>query len=173
VVNDATKPSSCSNPINNTRLNRFFVLAGVQLLRRFRPSLGPVLFLTPQLCVKIGECTDLSEAATMQFIRKHTSIPVPKVYCAFRRRGKTYIVMEHISGMPAVACWQRLPEKSRDKLLGQLREMFDEMRRIPAPNGRISNVDRGSLYDCRLPSSRDRFGLLRIPKNSMASYAIG
>jgi aminoglycoside phosphotransferase len=158
VVNEATRSSSCSNPINDTRLNRFLVLAGVKLLRRFRTCWGSVLFLTPQLCVKIGERTDLSEAATMEFVRKHTSIPVPKVYCAFRRRGKTYIVMENISGMPAAASWERLTEKSKNRLLGQLREMIDEMRRIPAPNSRISNVDGGSLFDCRLRSSLDRFG---------------
>ncbi|KAF8851640.1 kinase-like protein [Acephala macrosclerotiorum] len=150
--------NSCSDPINSTRLNRFLVLAGVKLLRRFRPCWGSVLFLTPSLCVKIGKYTDLSEASTMQFIRKNTSIPVPKVYCAFRWRGKAYIAMERITGMPAAASWERLSEQSRTKLLGQLREMIDEMRKIPAANGKISNVDGGSLYDCRLPSSLDRFG---------------
>jgi aminoglycoside phosphotransferase len=158
VVNEATQSSSCSSPINNTRLNRFLVLAGVKLLRRFRTCWGSVLFLTPQLCVKIGERTDLSEAATMEFIRKHTSIPVPKVYCAFRRRGKTYIVMENISGMPAAASWEQLTEKSQNRLLGQLRVMINEMRRIPALTSGISNVNGGSLYDCRLHSSLDRFG---------------
>lgn len=74
VVTEGTKPKpSCSNPINSTRLNRFLVLGAVKLLR-FRPCWGSVLFLTPQLCVKIGECTDLSEAATMQFVRKHTTL---------------------------------------------------------------------------------------------------
>lgn len=154
----ATKSSSCSDPINSTRLNRFFVLAGVKLLRRFRPCWGSVLFLTPNLCVKIGESTDLSEASTMQFIQKNTSIPVPKVYCVFRWRGKTYIAIERISGMPAAACWEQLSEQSRNKLLNQLREMIDEMRKVPTANSKISNVDGGSLYDCRLPSSLERFG---------------
>lgn len=74
--------------------------------------------------------------------------------------------------MPAAASYQRLSEESRNKLLGQLKGLIDEMRRIPAPDGRISNVDGGSLYDCRLPSSLDRFGPFGIPTNSMASYAI-
>lgn len=51
-----------------------------------------------------------------------------------------------------------MSEESRNKLLGQLKGLIDEMRRIPAPDGRISNVDGGSLYDCRLSSSLDRFG---------------
>lgn len=149
--------SSCSEPVNSTRLNRFLVLAGVKFLRPFRPCWGPVLFLTPSLCVKIGELTDLSEASTMQFIRKKTSIPVPKVYCAFRRKGKVYIVMEKISGMPAVASWERRSEQSKGKLLGQLKAIIDEMRKIPPSDGNFSNVDGGSLYDPRLPAL-DRFG---------------
>jgi hypothetical protein len=65
-----------------------------------------------------------------------------------------------------------LSEESRNKLLGQLKGLIDEMRRIPAPDGRISNVDGGSLYDCRLSSRSTDSVLLGIPTNSMASYAI-
>ena len=54
--------------------------------------------------------------------------------------------------------WGRLSEQSRSKLLGQLRKMIDEMRKMPAANGKISNVDGGSLYDCRLPCSLELFG---------------
>jgi aminoglycoside phosphotransferase (APT) family kinase protein len=36
--------------------------------------------------------------------------------------------------------------------------MINEMRRIPAADEKISNVDGGSLWDCRLPSSLERFG---------------
>lgn len=165
VVNEPTRSSSCSDPINNNRLNRFLVLVGVKLLRRFRTSWGLVLFLTPQLCVKISDYTDLSEAASMEFIRKHTSIPVPKVYCAFQRRGKTYIVMETISGAPAVASWEQLTEESKSKLLDQLRGMINEMRRIPAPSSMISNIDGGSLYDCRVHASLERFGPFENTRN--------
>lgn len=158
VANEATESSSCSNSINNTRLNHFLVLAGVKLLRHFRTSWGSVLSLTAQLCVKIGGYTDFSEAATIEFIRKHTSIPVPKVYCAFRRGGKTYIMMESIPVMLAAACWERLTEELKKSLLGQLREMISEMRRIPVPSSRIANVDGCSLWDCRIHSSLYRFG---------------
>ena len=41
---------------------------------------------------------DLSETSAMHFIAQHTSIPVPKVHCAFVRRDSSYIVMEHIDG---------------------------------------------------------------------------
>lgn len=156
--NEVVEPSSCSSPINSTRRNRFLVLAGIKLVSRFRQWYGCVLFLTPKICVKVSHRDNLSEASTIQFIRKHTSIPAPKVYCAFHRKGTTYIVMQRMPGMPAVMNWELLSDESKDKLLGQLREMIHEMRMIPLPSDKISNVDGGSLYDCRLPSSLVRFG---------------
>ena len=98
----------------------------------------------------------------MQFIAKHTSIPVPKVYCAFKRKGLTYIVMERIDGQMVYLEWPTRTEESKAKILAQLREMIDEMRRLPPPkDARIANVDGGSLYDSRLPGklgSLGRFG---------------
>jgi aminoglycoside phosphotransferase (APT) family kinase protein len=66
--------------------------------------------------------------------------------------------MENISGEPVVARWAYLSEQSRDKVLGQLGTIIDEIRRIPKPDGRICNADGGSLWDCRLPTSLDRYG---------------
>ena len=94
----------------------------------------------------------------MRFIAQHTSIPVPKIYCAFNRKGITYIVMQRIRGQMATLAWDTLSEESRGKVLLQLKEMVDEMRAIPAPDERIANVDGGSLWDCRLPSNLDRLG---------------
>lgn len=54
--------------------------------------------LNDRLCLKYGRRVHLSEASTMRFISEHTSIPVPKVLCAFTRSGWTYIVIERIQG---------------------------------------------------------------------------
>lgn len=45
--------------------------------------------LTEKICVKYGRRVHLSEASTLLFISEHTSIPVPKVYCAFTHSGRT------------------------------------------------------------------------------------
>src|SRR4051812_18927791 len=87
-----------SQPINNTRLRRFLVLAAVKLLKRIVPSHGAVIFISGKVCIKIGPLRHLPEASAMQFIAEHTSIPVPKIYCAFTRKGWTYIAMEQIKG---------------------------------------------------------------------------
>ncbi|KAG4433131.1 hypothetical protein IFR05_011398 [Cadophora sp. M221] len=88
----------------------------------------------------------------MQFIAKHTSIPVPRVYCAFERRGCKYILMERIQRHILREHWLERSAESKEKILAQIKNMVDEMRRIPCPSGQgISNVAGGPLFDGRLP----------------------
>lgn len=151
------EPLSSSPPINDTPFRRFLVLFGLGLLRPFQT--GPVRTLTPWVCVKSGSFRDLVEARTMQFVASNTtSIPVPKVYCSFRRKGITYIAMERIHGQKLTTAWHTLSQASREKVFCQLREITQEMRRLPPPNTRISNIEGGSLWDCRLSSNLRRCG---------------
>lgn len=62
------------------------------LSKAFAHPSGAIFFLN--LCIKFGDSVTLAEANTLRFIAKHTSIPVPKVHCAFTHRGKTYILLE-------------------------------------------------------------------------------
>ena len=87
-----------SKPINDTRSYRILLIAAVKLLKRICPHHGTVLFVSSKLCIKFGPLRHLPEASTMQFLAQKTSIPVPKIYCAFTRKGWTYIVMEQIHG---------------------------------------------------------------------------
>jgi aminoglycoside phosphotransferase (APT) family kinase protein len=93
----------------------------------------------------------------MRFIAQHTSIPVPKVYCAFTRHGWTYILMERIDGQMVGRHWLRRSPESKARILSQLRQFVQEMRSIPPPSMNVTNVDSGSLVDCRLPAPI-RFG---------------
>ncbi|KAK5707475.1 hypothetical protein LTR97_000009 [Elasticomyces elasticus] len=134
--------------IKNTKLRRFLVLAAVKLFRHQR---GRILFATPTLCIKIGEY--FPEASTMQYIARNTSIPVPKVHCAFAYKDSTYIVMSRVKGKALVHGWlQRSPE-SQAAILKQLRGMVENMRRLKPPSAAVANVDRGALSDCRLPGA--------------------
>jgi hypothetical protein len=38
----------------------------------------------------------LREAAAMELVAEHTTIPIPKIICAFERKGSTNAVMEVI-----------------------------------------------------------------------------
>ena len=153
-----TDHSSRSEPINDTRFRRFLTLASINVVKHFQDRSDSVLNLSPGICVKRGNFRDLAEACTLRFIAQHTSIPVPKVYCSFRRKGTTYIVMERIYGRMATIVWNELSDKAREKIMMQLKKLIGEMRAVPAPSDRIANVNGGSLWDCRLHSNLDRFG---------------
>ncbi|KFZ01177.1 hypothetical protein V501_10173 [Pseudogymnoascus sp. VKM F-4519 (FW-2642)] len=139
-----------SKPINDTYHNRFLVLASIKLLKHFRPRNGGILFLTDKICVKYGPLKNLSEASTMQFIRQHTSIPVPRIICSFTRKGWTYIVMERIHGDMIGRGWTSRADESKAKILSQLKVIVADMRKIAPPNLAVSNVDGGILYDSRI-----------------------
>lgn len=139
--------------INDTWLGRIVTLTAIKIFRRFRACHhGSVLFLPHRLCVKYGDSQDLIEAATMQYVRQNTSIPVPKVYCAFKRKNTTYIVMQKIDGNFVGNGWNSRTKESREHILRQLKDMVDQMRRIPCPSHEgVASVTGGSLYDGRLP----------------------
>jgi len=143
--------------IKDTWPRRLLVLVAVRVLRRSQQRRS-VLRLGPWLCIKYGRSRDLTEARTIQFIRQHTSIPTPKVYCAFQRKGVTYIAMQKLRGKTLAVAWESLSDSSRAKILARLREYVLEMRSIPAPGHEIASVDGGTLWDCRLPCGIERFG---------------
>ena len=148
-----------SQPVKNTFLRRYSTLLAIKILRRIRPRQGTVLMLTGGICVKYGRGVHFSEASTMRFISQHTSIPVPKVLCAFTRAGRTYIVMERIQGDIIGKGWVYRSEDSKARLLSQLAEKIREMRKLqPAEGNMIANVDGGSLSDCRVAGTSLRFG---------------
>lgn len=152
--------ASSDNPrsINDTWYWRFTTLAAIKLLGSIRPRHGMIIFLTRTLCVKYGPLRHLPEASTMEFIARHTSIPVPKIYCAFTHNGWTYIVMERVRGECLAHSWRSRSAESRAKILKQLKQMIDSMRRIAPPSLAIANADGGRLWDCRLPGRLLTFG---------------
>ncbi|KAH7890944.1 kinase-like domain-containing protein [Phlebopus sp. FC_14] len=155
------EPTSVPKPnfgVNDTPLRRFAVLAAIKLLKRIRPRIGNVLFLTDKLCVKYGPLKPLSEAFTLHFVANHTTIPVPKVYCAFVHNGWTYTVMERIKGEAIANTWHSRSGESKAKILAQLREMVKEWRKLPPPGPGVAHVGGGPLYDGRLPGTSLTFG---------------
>ena len=115
--------------------------------------------LTDRVCVKYGHRARLSEASTMCFISRHTSIPVPSVLCAFCHDGCTYLVMERFKGNMIGCDWSNRSEDSKTKFLAQLGERIHEMWELDPPEAMvIASVDGGSLFDCRLPGPSLRFG---------------
>ncbi|KAG5790715.1 hypothetical protein H9Q69_010228 [Fusarium xylarioides] len=122
-----------------------------QCVKRLRNNSSHVIFFS-KFCIKSTDCTTLAEAQAMQFVSKVTSIPVPRVYCAFEHKSRVYILMERIQGQSLWNGWcQRQPE-SRARILDQLRSMIAELRSLQPENSmEVSNVAGGPIFDQRLP----------------------
>ncbi|KAH0839355.1 hypothetical protein J3R83DRAFT_38 [Lanmaoa asiatica] len=131
---DPSPFSSVAITGNSTLLRRLAVLAAIKTLKHFRPRCGAVLFLKMKYASSTGLGSKYSEASTLQFTAKYTSIPVPKVHCAFVRNGCAYIVMERINGDKLSRGWLSRSAESKAKILAQLKKMVDEMRGLAAPN---------------------------------------
>lgn len=148
----SNEPSDLS--INATFWRRCLTLLEIKLKHRRGLRYSSVLFLSNKRCVKYDARSQLSEAHTMLFIAQYTSIPVPKIHCAFRHKNRTYIVMERMAGDKLAQGWYQRSPDSKAKILSQLRRIMDEMRSIPPPEGTgVASVTGGSLWDCRLPKS--------------------
>jgi aminoglycoside phosphotransferase len=119
--------------------------------RLWKPS--PGLMTVFNFCIKVAPMASLSEANAMRFVAQHTSVPVPKVYCAFVHKASTCLVMSKIKGQMAWHGWQSGTEQSKANMPNQLHRMVTELRSVPPPKGAsVGSVDRGPFYDCRLPS---------------------
>jgi len=125
VSSPTNTQSKLSLSVNDTPLRRFFVLATLRLLSLILPRHGPVLMLSKNICIKVGTLKQPAEAATMQFVAKHTSIPIPKVHCAFERKGCKYILMERVQGHILRDGWLERSAESKDKILAQIKNMVD------------------------------------------------
>lgn len=145
--------------VNASTFRRYLTLLVLKLLKRSQKYSGTVLFVSDKICIKVGLNTTLNEASALRFIAKHTSIPVPRVYCAFVHQHRSYIVMERMRGEPLANGWIRRSEESKAKILDQLKKIVEEMRNIPLPeDAGVASVDGGPLYDIRVPSTSFYFG---------------
>lgn len=146
--------------VNDTFLWRTFTLLALKTtsLLGLGRGLGRCTPISKRMIIKTGKLVHLTEAATMKFVAETTSIPVPRVYCAFVHKNQAYILMERIEGNNA-AYLHSLPEESRAKALEQLRQMLLELRALkPPPGTGIESCIGGSLHDCRIGRSSPRFG---------------
>ena len=145
-------PESKSN--SSTWWLRSLTITAVKLCKRWRAHHGSVLFLSKKLYIKYGYFIHLSETAAMQFIARYASIPVPKVYYAFTRKARIYIVMERIQGETFGQGWSLRTKESREYVLRRLKDIVGEMRSIPNPQGRWSRKCR-SWFALPLSASCD------------------
>ncbi|KAK7419453.1 hypothetical protein QQZ08_010871 [Neonectria magnoliae] len=145
-----------TEPINAQPITRLLVILFVAAKNQkhlrwlWKPYHG--LISVFNMCIKVTPFASLAEANTIRFVARHTSVPVPKIYCAFVHKGVTYTVMSKMRGKMAWYGWQNRTEESKSIILAQLRRMVAELRSVlPPKEVYVGAVDGGPLYDCRLP----------------------
>lgn len=95
------------------------------------------------------------EAEALRYVRRHTTIPVPKVYASVNGFGYNFILMERIEGICLPAVWHKLTEQQRDGIIAQLQGYIAQLRSLPSPYGkRVCSAKGGSLWDVRITSSK-------------------
>jgi hypothetical protein len=75
-------------PLNATMFKRQLPFIVIKLPKRFRERKGTVVFLANKICVKYGMSVNLGEVTTMQFVQKHTLVPVLCVYLSAQPESK-------------------------------------------------------------------------------------
>jgi serine/threonine protein kinase len=151
-----------SEEINSswTAVGRSYVLLAAALHRRLPFKLrtwlacGSLPLIAPGKVLKVSLESSLAEAEALDLVIAKTKIPVPRVYCAFTKHGKSYILMEKMKGRPLDTLWHRLSDAQKDEICNQLRNYLEELRLIAAPEpGRVGNVSYQALIDPRLPKA--------------------
>ncbi|KAL2760728.1 hypothetical protein ACRALDRAFT_1059516 [Sodiomyces alcalophilus JCM 7366] len=125
-------------------------------------SLGTIVRLPFGKVVKLN--TSRNELDAMEYVRSHTSIPVPKLYEVYERpNGAVHLVMECLPG-DGTDYANMSPEQIR--AFGQeLSGYLQQLRSLEPPEkGFIGSVTRGSLLDHRV--GHVRFG----PFNSVEDF---
>ncbi|TVY92148.1 hypothetical protein LAWI1_G004856 [Lachnellula willkommii] len=132
-----------SREYNNNYLSRKRTFAYIKLHDPQSYFQGGVFQIPFNRIVKFGRDVQLAEAAALRFVAKNTTIPVPKVHCAFEHKHVKYIVMDRIDGEEIGKGWSERPEAERASLLRQLKGYFDQLRNIPHPRPGIIAAETG------------------------------
>jgi hypothetical protein len=146
------------DPINDTFLNRCWTLFALKFPRKRGRPRGAMPFLPGNICVKRGHEVHLSEAHTLISLAQNTTIPIPKVHCAFWRKEITFIVMSRMRGRGIGYGWKERDEKSKRRILLQLKGYIQQLRNLTPPKeGYVGALDGCYAYDVRIPAIRDGF----------------
>ncbi|KAK4149019.1 serine threonine kinase [Chaetomidium leptoderma] len=145
--------------INDDFARRWLSLVALRIAAPFsRQIYYPCVPISKHLIIKSGPFAHLTEASTLSYLAKNTSLPVPRVHCAFIHKNQAVIVMERIQGISVAKASASWSDADRAAIFEQLRSMFQELRSLSPPDAAISSCIGGSLCDSRIPRSWPRFG---------------
>ncbi|GBF66698.1 hypothetical protein TMEN_9418 [Trichophyton mentagrophytes] len=97
---------------------RKYYRSGVSFIKRsLRPKEWQVSQFKGTIHVpRKGRERVLNEAATLQFLKENSAIPIPQLYCCFEDDDAVYLAMEYVEGVSM----DRLTEDQRARVEGEL-----------------------------------------------------
>jgi hypothetical protein len=79
-------------------------------------------------------CKTESELATIEYVRKHTSIPVPQIYFVNHNEnhvvGAPFVLMERLEGQPLCKIWTGLTLEHKKSVIGQLAHVLGQLAEL-------------------------------------------
>lgn len=91
------------------------------------------------------------EVIAIEFVRKHTTVPVPKVLQVQLDEQGSRFSMQRVTGESLEMAWLSMTEEAQRRTTGQLRHILTQLRKITVTQpGLIGSCDNGPSYDHRI-----------------------
>ncbi|OSX62482.1 hypothetical protein POSPLADRAFT_1142796 [Postia placenta MAD-698-R-SB12] len=118
-----------------------------------RPS-GRVKDLPFGLVLKItNDPSTAHEGHIINFIREHTSIPVPHVVAAIAWYDRRFVLMKRVHGDNLQAVWRHLDTEQRANIVEQLRSFVLQLRALKSSHGpAVCGLNGAATIDSRVSS---------------------
>ncbi len=107
-------------------------------------SAAQVYRLNASTIAKTGDGVNMSEAATLRYVRQHTSIPVPEVFESYihPETGYSCIIMKYIEKKTLNEVWSAYSDEKKERVIEQLKRYVEQLRSIEAQNIGTMNDER-------------------------------
>ena len=134
----------------------------------FRTGTNLVVALDEKLILKIFppllRAQFISERASLSQLGGRLGIAVPEIVTEGERDGWPYLVITRLPGVLGSQAWPGMPERDKERVLGQIGETIAEVQRAPLGDlasiePRWDNFMRGQIEGCR--ARHTRLGLPR------------
>lgn len=106
-------------------------------------SLGSKLVLKDR-----GPSLATPEVPNIEFVREHTSIPVPTVVVSWEEDGHAFIITKRIPGEPLSEAWPKLSRDERDRIARQTADYLLQLRQLQSD--KMQALDGRPLYSAFL-----------------------
>ncbi|EMD35876.1 hypothetical protein CERSUDRAFT_138627 [Gelatoporia subvermispora B] len=118
-----------------------------------RPFAGRVRILSCGLVVKRSSLFGADEANIIRYIRKNTTIPVPRIVLSTQGFGSAFMLMEYVEGEVLEHAWRTMDETQRANIVRQLRSYLVQLRGLPPPRAPlVCSLGGTACKDPRLQS---------------------